>query len=274
MCDTRGLCAGLLVQFSLLPFLLHQIACQVSPPPSPSPPPPEGIWLYNDFGCREAGCICDPPPWCTPNNCEMFSCFVQGGLCTVGSRGCEGFLDPPPLESPPPPPSDIIYIYSSDECIAAGCYCSFCPPFLCFIPGCYVQNGFCTPLSTACVDPESPPPPPPPPSPPPPPPPSPPPPPPTLPAAKPPPPPSPPPPPPPPPPTPAVRLSPPPPPPPPLQSPPPPPPPGQVCSGVLNCIVYGVYQTLTFPLRAFQGFLNFGLSFFNAIINSFFNAFG
>eukprot|EP00884_Botryococcus_braunii_P014246 jgi/Botrbrau1/22822/Bobra.0132s0145.1 len=202
----------LLLQFSTLVFLLHPIACQVSPPlpllpPPASPPPPEGTYIYSDAGCREAGCICEPPPWCPAYLCMIFVCVVQDGTCIVASRACADIPSvpsPPPSPPPPPPPSP--------------------PP----------------------PPPPSPPPPPPPPLPPP------------------------------PPPSPVVLLSPPPPPPPPplLQSSPPPPPPGQVCAGIFNCIVYGVHQTLAFPLRAFQGFLNFGLSFFNAIFNSFSNVFG
>eukprot|EP00884_Botryococcus_braunii_P000893 jgi/Botrbrau1/10804/Bobra.0064s0010.1 len=304
MCDTRGLPCRVLLQFSLLLFLLHPIACQVSPPPPPppsSPPPPEGTWIYGEAGCLEAGCICQAV-WAGCPYCFVSSCVVQGTTCTQMSLGCRylspppppsDVSPPPPLVDSPPPPSDIIYIVPSDECKAAGCYCTGCPPpTTCYIHTCYVRNGYCTPYRTNCIylDPPPPPPSPPPPPPSPPPPlPSPPPPPPSAPPPRPSPPPpppsspplpppaSPPPPPPasPPPspaPSPAVLLS--PPPPPLLQSPPPPPPPGQVCSGVLNCIVYGVYQTLTYPLRAFQGFLNFGWSFFNAIFNSFSNLFG
>eukprot|EP00884_Botryococcus_braunii_P023607 jgi/Botrbrau1/9930/Bobra.0012s0028.1 len=77
-----------------------------------------------------------------------------------------------------------------------------------------------------------------------------------------------------------ITFPPPPPPPPPILSPPPPssppPPPGQVCAGILNCIVYGAYQILTFPLRVIEQFLLWKFSFANAICNALFsnNCFG
>eukprot|EP00884_Botryococcus_braunii_P001625 jgi/Botrbrau1/11463/Bobra.27_4s0004.1 len=72
-----------------------------------------------------------------------------------------------------------------------------------------------------------------------------------------------------PPPPPVVLLSPPPPlafpPPPPAPSspPPPPPPPGQVCVGVVNCILYGLYQVITFPVRTLNDILIFKINFWN-----------
>eukprot|EP00884_Botryococcus_braunii_P006455 jgi/Botrbrau1/15810/Bobra.4_1s0159.2 len=51
----------------------------------------------------------------------------------------------------------------------------------------------------------------------------------------------------------------------------PPPPPGQVCSGILSCIVFGVFEVLVFPLRVIQDILRWNFSFVGSICNAIFS---
>lgn len=37
------------------------------------------------------------------------------------------------------------------------------------------------------------------------------------------------------------------------------------CAGGLQCIVYGIYQVVTFPLRVINGVINYKISFINAV---------
>eukprot|EP00884_Botryococcus_braunii_P010079 jgi/Botrbrau1/19072/Bobra.0788s0002.1 len=274
--DVHNRPCRLLLQWIFLLILLHRTACQTS---SSVPPPPSGGEVINgDGACREFGCQCTLAS-CPPELCYIFQCTLIDGVCTVEPNNLycgDPFYPAPPYPPPPPPELSTTppppWINGDAECRAAGCTCYEGGPCFgsptCYILVCSVEGGVCTTLQQACADFGPPPAPPPPPS---------------TPTLSPPPPSltpvmSPPPPPPPSPPSPTVRLSPPPPPPPPppplLLSPPPPPPPGQVCSGILNCIVVGVYQFLTFPLRTFQGFVNWGLSFINSIFNGISNVFG